>query len=388
MNRQAAEQQVYRTTTVGELVAALVECRDQTDICRVFEHHQGGTTGFEIACQRLGISKADWDYANKEAGFYALVGIVADKLGVPRCDPAAEKTRRETLIGLMKSVQPTNHRTSAGIGSRETPPRVLAAMTEVAKVLAERGYILRSGGARGADSAFEKVAGNAKEIFLPRRGFNEHSSRFHDPSSQATGIAEKYHPAWSGLSDSVRKLMARNTHQVLGRDCDDPVDFVICFTSHGAGAGGTGQAIRIAKDYQLPVIDLGFFEQSTTEQIVIQTLDAVNRAIHRQQPEIGSKEPEPEMNNNKTPYKFVGEKIITYYVDNGCYCLVAYDTVSRRASEPLARSNSREEIERMVASYDDARKTVQNAATRKMKDMFVARSNHHARGPHGPEIER
>src|SRR5258708_3116665 len=103
MNRQAAEQQVYRTTTVGQLVAALVECRDQTDICHVFEHHQGGTLGFEIACQRLGISKADWDYANNAGGFYALVGIVAEKLGVPGYDPAAEKGRGETVIGLMKS---------------------------------------------------------------------------------------------------------------------------------------------------------------------------------------------------------------------------------------------------------------------------------------------
>jgi hypothetical protein len=83
MNRQAAEQQVYRTTTVSQLVAALVECHDETDICHVFEHHQGGTLGFEIACQRLGISKADWEYANNVGGFYALVGIVAEKLGYP-----------------------------------------------------------------------------------------------------------------------------------------------------------------------------------------------------------------------------------------------------------------------------------------------------------------
>src|SRR5258706_14587548 len=108
MNRQAAEQQVYRTTTVGQLVAALVECRDQTDICHVFEHHQDGTLGFEIACQRLGISKADWDYANNVSGFYALVGILAEKLGVPRYDPAAEKGRGETITGLMKIARKRN----------------------------------------------------------------------------------------------------------------------------------------------------------------------------------------------------------------------------------------------------------------------------------------
>jgi hypothetical protein len=379
---------VYRTTTVGQLIAALLECRDQTEICRVFEHHKGGTADFEIICQRLGISKADWDYANKEAGFYALVGMVADKLAVPRYDPAAEKAQQENVVRPTKSVQPIDHRSYAGIGSRQTPPHVLAAMTAVAKVLAERGYILRSGGAGGADSAFEKGADTAKEIFLPWRGFNGHSSRFYDPSSQASEIAEKYHPAWPGVKESVRKLMTRNTHQVLGKDCNDPVDFVICFTSHGAGAGGTGQAIRIAKDYQIPVIDLGFFERATTQQIVTRTLDAVNRVINRQQPEIGNKEPEPKMTSNRMPYKFVGDKIITYYADNSGYCLVAYDTVNKRASEPLARANSREEIERMVADYDGTTKRVGKAATRKMKEMFLARLPRQAHAARGPELER
>jgi hypothetical protein len=103
MGRAAVQQQVYRTTTVGQLVAALVGCRDQTDVSHVFEHHQGGTRGFEIACQRLGISKTDWDYANNVARFYSLVGIVVEKLGVPRYDPDAEKARRETITGLVKS---------------------------------------------------------------------------------------------------------------------------------------------------------------------------------------------------------------------------------------------------------------------------------------------
>ena len=75
------------------------------------------------------------------------------------------KTRRENVIGLMKSGQPINYRSYAGIGSRKTPPHVLAAMTQIAEALAERGYILRSGGAGGADSAFEKGAGSAKKSF-------------------------------------------------------------------------------------------------------------------------------------------------------------------------------------------------------------------------------
>lgn len=41
----------------------------------------------------------------------------------------------------------------AGIGSRETPTRVLQLMIKAAQRLAQRGYTLRSGGADGADAA-------------------------------------------------------------------------------------------------------------------------------------------------------------------------------------------------------------------------------------------
>ncbi len=175
--------------------------------------------GFEIACQRLGISKADWDYANNVGSFYALVGVVAEKLGVPRYDPAAEKGRGETVTGLMKSPE------------EETQTKISM--------------------------------------------------------------------------------------------------------SH--------------MDHKMSV---------------------------------------PGMSKDRTPYKFVGEKLITYYADNGGYCLVAYDTIRKEASQPLARSDSREEIERMVASYDDARKTVGKAAGRKMREMFVPAAKHQSRALRGPEIER
>jgi hypothetical protein len=95
----------------------------------------------------------------------------------------------------------------------------------------------------------------------------------------------------------------------------------------------------------------------------------------------------PGMRQERTPYKFVGEKIITYYADNGGYCLVAYDTSRKKASQPLARSDSREEIERMVASYDDARKIVGKAATRKMREMFLPPAKREPSAPRGPEIE-
>ena len=45
----------------------------------------------------------------------------------------------------------------AGIGSRETPPEFIDEFIKIGKWLGSHGYILRSGGADGADSAFELI---------------------------------------------------------------------------------------------------------------------------------------------------------------------------------------------------------------------------------------
>ena len=42
-----------------------------------------------------------------------------------------------------------------GVGSRETPPEIVQLMGTIARGLTKVGGILRSGGATGADSAFE-----------------------------------------------------------------------------------------------------------------------------------------------------------------------------------------------------------------------------------------
>lgn len=41
-----------------------------------------------------------------------------------------------------------------GIGSRQTPPEILKMMTKIATQLESKGWVLRSGGAEGADEAF------------------------------------------------------------------------------------------------------------------------------------------------------------------------------------------------------------------------------------------
>lgn len=136
----------------------------------------------------------------------------------------------------------------AGIGSRETPAVILYLMTLLARKLEKSGYVLRSGGAGGADSAFEAgvTSPDMKEIYLPWPGFEGRNSKFQSPTTFAMTMAAKFHPKWEACKQGARKLHARNCHQILGFTLTVPVEFVMCWTRDGKDTGGTGQAMRIA----------------------------------------------------------------------------------------------------------------------------------------------
>lgn len=160
----------------------------------------------------------------------------------------------------------------AGIGSRDTPRDICLTMTAIAKRLAyTKTYTLNSGGASGADAAFETGARINKQIFLPWDGFNRRTVRnmniMHGEGSYSVPpfneeLVRKYHPKPDNLSDAGWKLMSRNSYQILGSDLRTPVEFVLCWTKDGKASGGTGQALRIAKDYNIPIFNVkkGFDE--------------------------------------------------------------------------------------------------------------------------------
>lgn len=172
----------------------------------------------------------------------------------------------------------------AGIGSRETPLEILEVMTSLATILAGAGWTLRSGGAPGADTAFEKGAAHVSgptEIFLPWSGFENHTSLYSSPTPAALDLAKKHHPAWDKLSGPAKKLMGRNSHQVMGADLQTPVDVVICWTPGGGMSGGTSQALRIALDHGIPIINLANCVPSpTAAQEIAASIPAVLRMIY------------------------------------------------------------------------------------------------------------
>jgi len=156
----------------------------------------------------------------------------------------------------------------AGIGSRQTPGNILKVMKDIAFYLSLDNYVLRSGAASGADSAFEegcdKIFGE-KEIYLPSPRFNNSLSELYIITEAAKDLAKYFHPGYEMLSDYAKLLMARNSYQVLGKDLKTPSQFLVCWTEDGADgknikttklSGGTGQAIRIAEYYKIPVYNL------------------------------------------------------------------------------------------------------------------------------------
>lgn len=153
----------------------------------------------------------------------------------------------------------------AGVGSRDTPEEVLRDMTAFARYMEDKA-ILRSGGAAGADTAFEAGVVNPsnKEIYLPWFRFNNNTSDLCNVTKAALNLARKYHPRFSALSHPAKMLMARNGYQILGQSLIEPVEFVVCYTADGCESyvtrtrltGGTGQAIEIASRLNVPVFNL------------------------------------------------------------------------------------------------------------------------------------
>ena len=194
-----------------------------------------------------------------------------------------------------------------GIGSRETPTADLRLLTAIAKSAEERGMRGRSGGAGGADLAFEKGFSDPKnvDVILPWKTFLPKGMTQADVTAylgreriksgpgapvmlegeyiaKARAMAAEYHPAWDKCSDGAKSLHSRNMPQVLGMQLNQPTDVVIAWTVDGKATGGTGQAIRVAEDLGIAVANL---KNPAERKIVLEVLGLTDPAIemHRAQ---------------------------------------------------------------------------------------------------------
>lgn len=146
-----------------------------------------------------------------------------------------------------------------GVGNGYIGAGITSILEEIGKVMAINGYVLRSGGGKGADSAFERGCDSVegkKEIFLPEAGYNGSDSKLFDlpKEDEARKIAAKYHHSWNMISASIKKVMTRTSYEVFGEDLTDPVEFVIGYVTD---SGSAEQVLRVARAYNIPVYNLG-----------------------------------------------------------------------------------------------------------------------------------
>lgn len=164
-----------------------------------------------------------------------------------------------------------------GVGTRDCPPwaKLIAAL--VAVEMYDRGFILRSGHARGMDISFEKghdfhaQGGEVrKRIYLPREGFeggvsDEYTTSYIHPHAYV--IAKRIHPNWKACDEFSRNAHARNCHQVLGDDLNTPSTVLFCYTHEGLAEGGTRTAIILAQEVGIPVFNFGTPGQDITSLV-------------------------------------------------------------------------------------------------------------------------
>lgn len=131
---------------------------------------------------------------------------------------------------------------------------VEALASRLSRQLSDKGFFLRTGDAKGMDTAFWRGAASDRRLRFRSR----------DAKPWAFDMVQKYLPddrsGFGNWSPYVQGLMARNMMQVLGDDGNSPSDFLICYTPvlhyHNSECGGTGYAIRCALDHSIPVFNL------------------------------------------------------------------------------------------------------------------------------------
>lgn len=204
------------------------------------------------------------------------------------------------LDSLKEKLKKGPRSTVAGVGSRKLPSQKSEILFKAVfiSVLTEQ-VEYATGGAPGSDATVEHGAKAALQliskgpeyidlvnqylkVYLPGYFFNGRASK--DPGmidatklpmhEQAKKLAKEVHPAFKKPDDPNKKqrpmkpyvlnLHARNGHQALGSDLSKPVRSVLCYTGDGAKGskityktGGTGQALRLADKFNIPVLNIG-----------------------------------------------------------------------------------------------------------------------------------
>lgn len=151
----------------------------------------------------------------------------------------------------------------AAISNENAPANVIEQFKSIAIDMENRGYTMRTSGNKGVEEIIEVVAQN-KEIYIPWKKFNDRESQYCKVDKSAIDLVGTLHPSFQDLKDSVKAIIGRYAHVILGKDLKSPVRCVVCWTEDGvesakdktAKTGYCGTPIQIASNARIPVFNL------------------------------------------------------------------------------------------------------------------------------------
>lgn len=149
----------------------------------------------------------------------------------------------------------------SGIGSRKTPLEICKIMTRIGEKLQEKGYILRSGAAIGADKAFEKNVKSENKCIYTVKNFDYSEENYSFCYNELISVWDKS-LNFDNYDNYCKILLLRDINQVLGskETSLEKSKFLICWTPHEnyskINVGGSRIAIRCALKHGIKVHNL------------------------------------------------------------------------------------------------------------------------------------
>lgn len=167
------------------------------------------------------------------------------------------------------------------VGTRKPDRKMIHLAEHAAEVALASGFQLVTGGATGIDEVAMRVGHKACHVVLPWPSYNRHllerygieKVTVYNPRIHFSWKASvwKYHPAAHRLDPPSMALHARN----YGIVCEAAGIVALPKINSRGDYGGTGQAIRIAKNQDIPLLLLD------DVRVAKENMDALKRQIER-----------------------------------------------------------------------------------------------------------
>lgn len=156
------------------------------------------------------------------------------------------------------------------IGSRRAPRHILNLAAVIGRAFSDEGHIAYSGGAPGMDDAWMRdYDRRLSRIIIPWEGFNGHRiskgyfcwrNMPNEVRIKSVIHAMSVTSYWDEVKRGAQNLFSRNSLQILGLNCNEPVDEIYYWAPEirQSVSGGTRVAVDIGRKFGIKTYNLYF----------------------------------------------------------------------------------------------------------------------------------